>query len=250
MTEMYTLRYVNLEEAVSSVSENRLPTMFLVICATELELQALFDQLDPVQEGWISLVTGVGPIETVLRMTQFFESRSLKDCERIHAVLNFGVAGAYVCDGVARVGLLDICLAEEEVLGDLGISYPDRIEALDKKLLSRQNYELDTDLLNRARFLLRENNIPEKSGTFVTVCGLTATEARGSMLGQQYSALCENMEGAAVARVCREYHLPLLELRAISNYVEQRDVGRWKLPEACAVAGNAVAVLLRGMTQQ
>ncbi len=223
--------------------------MFLVVCATEFELQSLSDQLDRVQNGWVSLVTGVGPVETVLRMTQFFEGRALKGGEQIRAVLNFGVAGAYVCDGVARAGLLDVCLAEEEILGDFGISYPDRIEALDEKLLSRQNYRLDTDLLYRARLLLKEHSIPQKSGNFVTVCGVTATETRGSMLGQQYSALCENMEGAAVARVCREYHLPLLELRAISNYVEQRDIVRWKLPEACKVAGNAVAVLLQGMTE-
>jgi len=60
----------------------------------------------------------------------------------------------------------------------------------------------------------------------------------------------ENMEGGAVARVCEAYNLPLLEMRAISNYVEDRDLGRWKLHEACDEAGRAAAILLKGLKNE
>ncbi len=222
--------------------------MFLVVCATEFELQALAAQSDPLLKNWISLVTGVGPVETVLALTRFFESRSAASRDEIHGVLNCGVAGAYVRDGAAKADLLEICLAEEELFGDLGISYPDRIEALDENLLPRQRFSLDPDLLDRAESLLVQQGIPVQRGVFVTVSGVTATEQRGSMLERQHAGLCENMEGAAVARVCMEYHVPLLELRAISNYVEERDPGRWKLPEACERAGTAAAVFLQAMS--
>ncbi|MEA3467424.1 MAG: futalosine hydrolase [Thermodesulfobacteriota bacterium] len=218
--------------------------MFLVVCATEFELQPLLERVNPEKKGWMSLVTGVGMVETTLNLTRLLEQQPKK----IHAVLNFGVAGAYKCDGREGAGLLEICLAEQEVFGDFGICHVDRIEPLAEHLVHRPSYVLDHDLLNRAETLLQENGLSAKRGNFVTVCGVSATERRGTMLGTQYDGLSENMEGAAVARVCEEFNLPLLEMRTISNFVEERDIQRWKLTEACAQAGKAAAILLKGLT--
>ncbi len=224
--------------------------MFLVVCATEFELQSLLDQDGADPDGWMRLVTGVGMVETAFNLTRFLEGQSAKGDSEIHAVLNFGVGGAYLGDGKENAALLDICLAEREVFGDMGICYPNRMEALAENLLHRSHYTLDSDLLNRAENLLQVNDFPVWLGNFVTVCGVSATASRGAMLMNQYDALCENMEGGAVARVCEAYNLPLLEMRAISNYVEDRDLGRWKLHEACDEAGRAAAILLKGLKNE
>ena len=217
--------------------------MFLVVCATEFELQPLLDALPPDQKEWTALVTGVGMVETTLCLTRFLEQQAKK----IHAVLNIGVAGAYVYDGKEEADLLQICLAEEEIFGDFGICHPDRIEPLAEHLLHRSLYPLDADLLEKATTILTENGLFPRCGKFVTVCGVSASASRGTMLGKQYGALCENMEGAAAARVCEEYGLPLLAMRTISNFVEERDLRRWKLNEACEQAGKAAALLLKGL---
>ncbi len=217
--------------------------MFLVVCATEFELQPLLDALLPDRKEWTTLVTGVGMVETTLCLTRFLEQQG----DKIHAVLNVGVAGAYVHDGKEGIGLLEICLAEEEVFGDFGICHPDHIEPLAEHLVYRSRYPLDADLLQKASTILVENGHSPRCGKFVTVCGVSATASRGTMLGSQYGALCENMEGAAVARVCEEYDLPLLEMRTISNFVEERDLTGWKLTEACEQAGKAAALLLKGL---
>lgn len=221
--------------------------MFLVVCATEFELQALLDRGVSEACEWVSLVTGVGMVETVLSLTGFLEREKSKEESTIHTVLNFGVAGAYLADGKGKADLLEICLAEREVFGDTGICYPDRMEALGEELLHKPYYPLDSALLNRAGSLLKENGFPVRRGTFVTVCGVSASIDRGAMLMRQYDALCENMEGGAVARVCEAYGLPFLEMRAVSNYVEDRDLTRWKLHEACDQAGKAAAVLLENL---
>jgi futalosine hydrolase len=57
------------------------------------------------------------------------------------------------------------------------------------------------------------------------------------------------MEGASVARVCSEYSLPLLELRCISNLVEDRDLSRWRLREACEKAAQAAVILIKNLKQ-
>ncbi len=224
--------------------------MFLVICATEFELQSLLDCSVCKADEWMSLVTGVGMVETAFNLTRFLEKEKSESEYEIHAVLNFGVAGAYLADEEKQADLLQVCLAEKEFFGDMGICYPDRMEPLAEDLLHRFQYVLDSDLLNRAESLLEENGLQVRRGNFVTVCGVSATASRGAMLRQRYDALCENMEGAAVARICEEYMLPLLEMRAVSNYVEDRDLTRWKLKEACDQAGKAAAMLLKGLKNE
>lgn len=218
--------------------------MFLVVCATEFELQPFLDLVKSEKESWTTLITGVGMVETTLRLSRYLEQRS----SSIHGVLNFGVAGAYVCDGKEGAGLLEICLAEQEVFGDFGICHSNSIESLGEHLVHRSEYPLDSGLLAQAERILKENDRFVRCGNFVTVCGVSATTRRGAMLASQYDALCENMEGAAVARVCEDFSLPLLEMRTISNFVEDRNLKRWKLPEACAEAGQAAAILLKGLT--
>jgi futalosine hydrolase len=60
------------------------------------------------------------------------------------------------------------------------------------------------------------------------------------------------MEGAAVALACQQLAVPLLEVRGISNLVEDRDTRRWNLPLGMIVAQQAILTLLQawpGQTQ-
>jgi futalosine hydrolase len=225
-----------------------LPTMFLVVCATEFEMQALTELVTPEQDKWSGLITGVGMVETALSLGRFLEQHEGKG--KIRGVLNFGVAGAYLREGQEHADLLEPCLAEREVFGDLGICYSDHIEPLAEHLVHSTGYDLNDELLNNAEALLSKEAFPVRRGIFVTVNGVSGTKSRGDMLCAQHDALCENMEGAAVARVCEAYNLPLLEMRTISNFVENRDLSRWKLSEACIKAGKAAAILLKGLTDK
>ena len=53
---------------------------------------------------------------------------------------------------------------------------------------------------------------------------------RGNELAARFNAICENMEGAAAAQVCTLYEVPFLELRGISNLVEDRNTARVEAP--------------------
>ncbi|MCF6188624.1 MAG: hypothetical protein L3J49_14270, partial [Desulfobulbaceae bacterium] len=136
------------------------------------------------------------------------------------------------------------CLAEEEILGDFGICHQDRIEPFIAPALGvRDRFFLDKRLLEQTALFLQQENIPYRTGRFVTVNCVSGTRRRGDMLADQCQGLCENMEGAAVARVCAGFNLPCLELRCISNFVEDRNTGRWKLKEACRRAGEVAALV-------
>ncbi|MCW5207755.1 futalosine hydrolase [Desulfobulbus sp. US2] len=210
--------------------------------ATELEMQAFFDA-GGGKSSVPSLITGIGPVETTLSLTNILHKWLEIDC-----VLNFGIAGAYLeNDTSIQAGMLNLCLAEQEVLGDLGIQLVDKVEPFRGDVPVRDRFVLDPGLLLTAGRILRDAGISYKQGNFVTVNCVSGTQRRGDQLGRQFRGLCENMEGAAVARVCEAFSLPCLEVRCISNMVEDRNRENWRLREACVEAGRAAAVIAAGL---
>lgn len=216
--------------------------MHLVVAATHKEMAAL-EAVEGVDRSLLErLVSGVGPVETAFTVGRHLDRHHRK----IRSVVNFGIGGAFLRRGENLVSLLDICLAEREVLGDFGICFGDDTEPFDGVgFPCRSSFRLDRELLAVAEAALAKESVSARTGTFVTVSGASGTRQRGAMLSKRYHALCENMEGAAVARVCEAYGVPLIEVRAISNLVEDRPGRPWKIDEACRRAAEAAAVIIR-----
>lgn len=162
-------------------------------------------------------------------------------------VICFGIGGAYPGSGL-DVG--DVVFAGKEVYADTGVLTPNGlrgIEATGMDMLRRgrkkfyNEFPLDAALLRAAGRHL--DNMT--TGTFLTVCAVTGTGARARSLRKKWSALCENMEGAAVAHVCARYGVPAMELRGISNAVGVRDSRKWKKEAAAEAAQETLLSLLR-----
>jgi futalosine hydrolase len=219
--------------------------MFLAVAATEIEIGPLQRLLQADDVPCQTLVTGAGPIETAIRLTAFLGNRPA-----VTAVVNLGVAGGYIFP-VASEGpaLLDLYLAETEVFGDLGICFPDRIEPLPESLTGATSFRTNRKLLAAAVKISEEHGLGAKTGNFVTVAAVSATRTRGEMLRKRFAGHCENMEGAAICRVCADFSLPVLEIRSISNLVEDRDTERWLMREACERSAQASAVIIKTLTE-
>ena len=208
----------------------------LFVCATDLEMAPLRSRLAGRDDAEL-LVSGVGLVESACTVSSFLTANQ----EKIRVVINFGVAGAYPGSGA---GLLDICLAEKEVLGDFGLCFADHIEPFDRKnMMVKDVFPLSERLLRQAEQLFIQKKTDFKKGIFVTVNCASATAKRGAMLAETHQGLLENMEGAAIAGACRLSSLPLLELRCVSNMVEDRDPGAWRLAEACEKSAAAASCL-------
>ena len=222
--------------------------MLLAIAATENEMMPFLDlvRLDP--ERLSTFVCGVGPLESGVTVTRYFEKHHTK----IDTVVNFGIGGAYVQEGTTGgAAVLDICVATREVLGDYGVCSGIGVEPFsDPAISAPADFSLDPELFDSAARALQENGFGFHRGTFVTVNGASGSAARGKLLRERFSAICENMEGAAIARACQEFSLPLLEIRAISNMVEDRPGKPWKLKEAASLAARGAAVVIHSLMVQ
>lgn len=196
--------------------------------------------------------SGIGPVNTAHALTRAVER------QRPRMVLQFGIAGAYVPAGVP-VG--SIVVASEEIYGDLGVLTPDGwqpadligipVVAGDPPRFNR--FPLDPQRLARVVQLLATPppaSAPAAPSTAVhcgpclTLSQVTGVRTLGDALHRRFGALCESMEGAAAAHVCALYGLPFLEVRGVSNLVEDRDRSRWQIAAAASVAQRAVEHLI------
>jgi futalosine hydrolase len=182
----------------------------------------------------------------------------LSNC-RPDALWLFGCGGAYLGAGLA-VG--DLALATAEIFGDEGVATAKGFrDFTEMKLPMRQTPEplfnswpVDQKLHDWAQPLLSDHaentKVVLRSGPFVTVSTCTGTTSKAAEIENRTDGICENMEGAAVALACQQLSVPLLEIRGISNLVEDRDTSRWNLRLAMTAAQNAILMLLQARSGQ
>lgn len=134
-------------------------------------------------------------------------------------IVNFGVGGAYEA---AHLAIGDMVIADREHYGDEGIRMGHQhisMEGLGLPLLAlEQEVFFNSFPLRVPKLLARHARV----GGFVTVSSCTGTGADGRRMEQRWNAVCENMEGAAIAHVGRAHGVPVIEMRSISNIIEDR----------------------------
>jgi futalosine hydrolase len=210
----------------------------LLLAATELEATLLASSRFPL------VVAGIGAVNTAHALSGYFATH-----QKPSLVIQTGIAGAYVPSGLA-VG--SVVLADTEIYGDLGVLTVDGwqpMEAVGIPLVAardgrpaRFNYfPLDETLVARASGI--GGSLITRTGPFLTLSIVTGVRALGDKLHDRFGALCESMEGAAAAHVCALHDIPFLEVRGISNLVEDRDRSKWRIKEA-AEAAQTVALKL------
>lgn len=192
----------------------------------------------------ILFAAGMGKVNAAHGLTALLERREVR------GIVGFGVGGAYEGSSL-RLG--DVALASSAVYGDEGVDAPDgwmSTEGIGIPLLERggqpvyNEIVLDAARVKRATDALTAAGIHTRAGPFVTVSACSGTAARGAEVAARFGGIVEGMEGAALAHVAALYGCPFLEVRAISNLVEDRDLSRWRLQDAAANAQRAVRALV------
>ncbi len=160
-------------------------------------------------EGAETLCCGIGPVEAAARTAGALAAR------RPDAVLHIGIAGARGIEPPALV------LGSESVYEDArGPLVPSRLEP-------------DPGLLAAARRALPD--------ALVLPIGMSAHVGGTSVCD------VEAMEGFAVLRAAQLAGVPALELRAVSNAIDERDREAWRFDDALAALAEAVPRVLAAL---
>jgi futalosine hydrolase len=160
-----------------------------------------------------TLVCGIGPVEAALATARAIDEN------RPRAILHVGIAGARKLEPPALV------LGSDSV-------YCDIVD--ERSLIPRvERAAPDRDLLDVARRALPEAHVLPIA-TSATVGGGTLCEV-------------EAMEGFGVLRAAELARVPAVELRAVSNAVDERVRSRWRFEDALAALAEAVPRVLAAL---
>lgn len=214
--------------------------MLGIIASTEIEARLIVERLE---EKEIFSVQGKSFYKGILNNTTITVSLCgvgktnaahgttlLLEKFRPDLVYNIGVAGAYPSSWL-HIG--DIAIAKKEIYGDEGLisNLPLLInwgegDKINFYTMDKINIPLCiTDGIkyyNEFPMFIPEKLKNVRKGNFVTVSSCTGTLERGREIEKRFDAICENMEGAAIAHICALSEIPVTEIRGISNIIEDR----------------------------
>jgi len=208
----------------------------LIVSATSLEIKPLLSLLDKgrVLQNHVTryrykhfqidiLITGVGMVPTAV-FTSIVLSKYKYD-----AVINAGVCGSFNRDiPIGKVlNIITDCLPETGA--EDGEHF---LSIIDLKLLDQDDFPfLGGKLVNDSVF---ESNLLNslRISTGVTVNTVHGNEQRIATFLSRHNVDVESMEGAAFMYSCKLFKTRHIQIRSVSNYIEDRDVSKWNIPLA------------------
>ncbi|MBP1727636.1 MAG: purine or other phosphorylase, family 1 [Deltaproteobacteria bacterium] len=223
---------------VTAAVDNELSLLVRELNAVRLEgagLRPVWKGESPSGTVYLA-ATGIGKVNAAVTATLLTERFRPK------LLVNTGCGGAYWGSGLS-VG--DLAVATAEIYGDEGVLTVDGWHTLEiigipsvERNGNRYSNEFPLSMLasEKVFHFAFSLGLPVKRGKFITVSTCSGTSSRGSELYRRFGGICENMEGAAVAHVALLYDTPFLEVRGISNMVEDRDLSRWDIPRSVEMA--------------
>jgi futalosine hydrolase len=166
--------------------------------------------------------SGVGMMATTFSLTKLLLE------EKPDLIIQMGIAGCF--DNSIALG--KVFLIEKEITGDIGVEENKKWKDIFNMKLEKSNYPPYEKKALINPNIEKLNLLKLKTVTGITVNEITTRKERIKQLIKKYDPVIETMEGAALHFVCREMNIPFLQIRAVSNYIGERDKEKWKMKEA------------------
>jgi futalosine hydrolase len=216
-----------------------------LVAATTKEIAPAVDYLSErlylkSHHRFTTLVTGVGILSTAHALSSFLAR------ERPDLALQAGIAGSF--HPLFQPGT--VVVVKEEIIGDMGVWEEDRWKDIyDLRLEDPDKYPFTgRKLVNSFHSLIEKSQLPAVCG--ITVNEITTDHSRNRVISYPYHPVSESMEGAAFHYVCLQEGIPFLQIRAISNWVGDRDKSNWKLAESIEALNMSLIALINKLTEQ
>jgi futalosine hydrolase len=205
----------------------------LVIAATAHEIE----QFTAVNSLVDVLITGVGVPSTMYHLQKRIQQVDY-DC-----IIQAGIAGSFNND----IELGKVVMVQQDCFADLGMEEKEiYTPVFNSGFADKDEFPFTNGWLVNLNETLLKTSLPK-------VKSLTVNKVSDSALQKQqfintFNATIESMEGAALHYVCLQEKIPFLQIRAISNYVGERDKTKWKMKEAIQNLNTELHILINGLT--
>ncbi len=212
----------------SSIINNQ--SSILIVSAVNSEIQPLKDFLQKyktaenrysVNGKKISLlITGIGLTNTVYFLTKKLYKK------KYDIIINAGICGSF--DTLMPLGEVVEVVSDE--FADLGITHKDNFKTVfEENFIKKNQFPFENGKLLNNNHNFSSNLKKVKS---ISVNATSGNKEQINLRTEKFNPDIETMEGAGFFFVCKNEKIPCLQIRAISNYVEIRNIEKWNIPLA------------------
>lgn len=178
--------------------------------------------------------SGVGMLATAVSLTKIIVE------EKPDLIIQMGIAGTFN----TKINLGKVVAIQDETIGDLGVEEDGKWKDIFEMKLEKSSYPPFEKRRLPNQWLRQYNLLELTEVSGITVNEITTNAKRMEQLIKKYNPITESMEGAALHFVCRDMNIPFLQIRAISNYVGERDKTNWQLKESIDALKETVLKLI------
>lgn len=194
-----------------------------MVAATQSEIGPLINRFGNYNDVRI-LITGVGMVATAFALGMHLATN------RYDLAINAGIAGSF--DRSLSIG--QVLSVSEDFFAELGAEDDEDFLPIDKlgfgeSLVQPIQPEFDINL---------------KQAKAITVSRVHGNETTIYKTMSRLHPQLESMEGAAFFYSCNQVKLPSVQIRAVSNYVERRNLSNWNIELAVQNLNTSVISLL------
>jgi len=166
--------------------------------------------------------TGIGALAAAVELTK------LALTEQPDLIVQMGIAGCY--PKTAPLG--KVWVIGSETIADLGVREKGLFKDLFDSGLQKDNQAPFKKRKLPNPFLKVYNILHTPVANAVTINEITTSIKRINEIVVHHSPILESMEGAALHYVGGITKIPFIQIRAVSNYVGERNKAKWKLQES------------------
>lgn len=210
----------------------------LIVAATVIEISPFLEKYrkgESIPNG-ISidvLITGIGLTAATYSLTKQL------NIKRPELIIQAGVGGCFD----SSVPLGSVFAIKQEAIADQSVIELDRLKTLfDLKLVPQDQYPFSKGWMVNKSKLLKKTKLKKVNG--ISVNEITTSKEKLKFYKETYNPLVESMEGAALHYVCLMEKISFLQIRAVSNYIAERNKKNWNMKESIINLNNELIGLL------
>lgn len=215
----------------------------LLVAATAKEIAPFLDHYRNTEKRWHIdmsidvLITGIGMTATAYQLTKHF------NLKRPDMVIQAGVAGCF--DTTIQLG--SVTAVKQDTIADESVIELRKLKTLfNLKLVPQNQFPYKKGwLINPDRGLIKRSKLKAVRG--ISVNQITTSKRMIQFYKDQFDPVTESMEGAALHYVCLMEKIPFLQIRAISNYIGERNKKKWNMKNSIANLNNELIRLLENL---
>jgi futalosine hydrolase len=178
--------------------------------------------------------SGVGMLASAVSLTRMLIE------DKPDLVIQAGIAGCFD----QKMPLGKLVVVADEMLADMGVEEDGKWKDIFDLKLEKSSYPPFERRKLANPWVDRFNLLKLPAVTGVTVNTITTGKEKIHQLVKKYDPVIESMEGAALHYACLQAGTPFLQVRALSNYIGERDKSNWLLKESITNLNQALVKLV------